>query len=114
MKRIAALLDAMHDLPRNGLAGNVTSAVREEEHHLFDALYAAFEDEFRGQFDEIKNRLRVYLPVLKEANITEAVLDVGCGRGEWLQLLSDEGIQGHGVDDNRIFVSRCRELGLKV
>lgn len=79
-----------------------------------DELYASFEDQFRGEREEIKNRLRVYLPVLERANVTQDVLDIGCGRGEWLELLRDNGKQGRGVDHNRIFIDRCRSLGLDV
>lgn len=79
-----------------------------------DELYAAFEDQFRGEREEIKNRLRVYLPILERANVTEDVLDIGCGRGEWLELLRERGKQGRGVDHNRVFIDRCRHIGLDV
>ena len=80
----------------------------------FDELYADFEDRFRGERDEIKTRLRVYLPVIERANAIEDVVDIGCGRGEWLELLRENGKQGLGVDHNRIFVERCRRIGLDV
>jgi O-antigen chain-terminating methyltransferase len=85
-----------------------------EEDHLLDPLYASFEDEFRGPRDEVRQRLQVYIPFLKEAGITSGVLDVGCGRGEWLELLSSEGIEAEGVDRNRIFIEDCRANGLNV
>jgi len=86
----------------------------DEEAHLLDGLYASFEEKFRGERDEIRERLQVYLPILKNAEITDAVLDVGCGRGEWLELLSKESIQARGVDHNRIAIEGCRNLGLNV
>lgn len=79
-----------------------------------DELYAAFEDQFRGDPEEIKERLRVYLPILRGAGVTSGVLDVGCGRGEWLQLLRAEKIEASGIDHNRVFIDRCREAGLNV
>ncbi len=79
-----------------------------------DELYAAFEDQFRGERDEIKERLKVYLPVTQRAGIASGVLDIGCGRGEWLELLRENNIAAYGIDHNRVFVERCRELGLKV
>lgn len=85
-----------------------------EEAHLLDALYASFEDQFRGSREEIKERLRVYLPILEQAKVTEGVLDIGCGRGEWLELLRDERVRGRGVDHNRVFVEQCRQLSLDV
>ena len=83
-----------------------------EEAHLLDGLYASFEEKFRGKRDEILERQQVYLPILKNAEITDGVLDVGCGRGEWLELLSKENIQARGVDHNRIAIEGCRNLGL--
>lgn len=85
-----------------------------EAGHLLDSLYASFEDRFRGDREEVKNRLRVYLPILSEAAVAADVLDVGCGRGEWLELLKKEGVQAQGVDRNRVFVEQCRQIGLDV
>lgn len=79
-----------------------------------DELYAAFEDQFRGEREEIKSRLRVYLPILERANVTEDVLDIGCGRGEWLELLRESGRKGLGIDHNPVFINRCQGLGLDV
>lgn len=79
-----------------------------------DEFYASFEDKFRGEREEIKTRLRVYLPILERANVTQDVLDIGCGRGEWLELLRESGKQGRGVDHNRIFIHRCQRIGLDV
>ena len=79
-----------------------------------DELYAAFEDQFRGEREEIKTRLRAYLPVLEGANVTQDIVDIGCGRGEWLELLRESGKQGRGVDHNPVFIDRCHRLGLDV
>jgi O-antigen chain-terminating methyltransferase len=112
-QRVAVLLE---QITRNAPASNDSFAqvARQEEEHLLDALYAAFEDQFRGDTDEVRRRLEVYIPFLKGAEISDDVLDVGCGRGEWLQLLNSEGIECQGVDRNRIFVEQCRHLGLNV
>ena len=58
--------------------------------------------------------MQVYIPFLKEAQITGGVLDIGCGRGEWLQLVESEGIDAQGVDRNRVFIEQCRAAGLNV
>lgn len=79
-----------------------------------DDLYAAFEDEFRGDREEIKKRLEVYLPLIRDDGISGDALDLGCGRGEWLELMRDAGITAIGVDHNAAFLQRCRELGLSV
>ena len=85
-----------------------------EDEHLLDPFYASFEDQFRGDREEIKDRLRVYLPILKAADVIEDVLDIGCGRGEWLEILSQEGVQARGLDRNRVFIKQCRERGFEV
>jgi O-antigen chain-terminating methyltransferase len=86
----------------------------DEHQHLRDARYVSFEDHFRGTREVIKERLRVYLPILKDARITRDILDIGCGRGEWLQLIKDEGWQGRGVDTNRLMVEQGRANGLEM
>ncbi|HXQ72405.1 MAG TPA: methyltransferase domain-containing protein [Pyrinomonadaceae bacterium] len=79
-----------------------------------DDLYASFEDRFRGEREEVQRRLEVYVPLLIEAGITNGVLDIGAGRGEWLRLLRDNHIACRGVDRNRVFIEECRRSGLDV
>ncbi len=88
-----------------------------EENHLLDAFYVAFENQFRGTRDDIFNRLKVYLPFIAEAKIGEsdsAILDVGCGRGEWLELLQNNNYTARGLDINRVMLEQCRSRGLEV
>ena len=73
------------------------------------ATYAVFEDAFRGSRAEIASRQRRYLACFAGAS---DVLDVGCGRGEFLELLRDRGIAARGIDANAEMVERCRERGL--
>ena len=76
-----------------------------------------FEDEFRGSREEVKEKLGLYLPYFSPAGLdaaTPAVLDLGCGRGEWLEMLREQGLKGQGVDINRVALAMCRELGLEV
>ena len=92
-------------------------AVAAESAHLWDAIYLHFEDEFRGTREEIKARVAVYLPKFREAGAgTEAapILDLGCGRGELLEVLRTEGLVASGVDTNRAAVEQCRQQGLSV
>jgi SAM-dependent methyltransferase len=85
-----------------------------EASHLADGRYLGFEDAFRGSPEEIKKRVAVYLPVLREGAGPERrpIFDVGCGRGELLELLRDEGLPASGVDSNRAAVDKCRAQGL--
>jgi 2-polyprenyl-3-methyl-5-hydroxy-6-metoxy-1,4-benzoquinol methylase len=73
--------------------------------------YAAFEDIFRGPAERVLAQQRPYLPLLREH---QPVLDVGCGRGELLSLLAEEGVEACGVDGDEGMVERCRALGLEV
>ncbi|MBK9952348.1 MAG: methyltransferase domain-containing protein [Candidatus Competibacteraceae bacterium] len=92
-------------------------ALANETDHLLDAMYASFEDRFRGDRAEIKQRLTVYLPMVEavQADIPNApILDLGCGRGEWLELLKERDLTACGVDLNRIMIGECRERGFEV
>ncbi len=78
----------------------------------FDAYkYLGFEDQFRGPVEEIRARLGDYLPCFEGAS---DVLDVGCGRGEFLQLLRERQVTARGVDVNHEMVEACRSSGLDV
>lgn len=84
---------------------------------LLDAYYLAFEDSFRGSRSDIRSRLEVYLPYLHRTGVGTAdrpVLDIGCGRGEWLELLKDKGLLASGIDLNGVMVELCRERNLDV
>jgi len=76
-----------------------------------DYKYVAFEDRFRGSDDDIREKLRPYVALFAGTN---DVLDVGCGRGEFLALLEASGIGARGVDTNREMVATARERGLDV
>ncbi|MDB9420495.1 methionine biosynthesis protein MetW [Microcystis aeruginosa CS-563/04] len=85
--------------------------------HSLDAFYFAFEERFRGSREEINRRLEVYLPRLREAQIAPGdslILDLGCGRGEWLELLRDNGYRARGIDLNRVVIEQCQSRGLEV
>lgn len=73
--------------------------------------YVAFENRFRGSMDEIRTRVAAYLPYFEDAS---DVLDVGCGRGEFLDALRERGIRASGVDINQDMVELCRARGLDV
>lgn len=73
------------------------------------ASYVGFEDQFRGSPEAIRARLLEYLPIFNGAG---DVLDVGCGRGEFLKLLGEHGITARGIDLNEAMVDVCRDQGL--
>lgn len=79
-------------------------------------FYASFEGRFRGPRELIKKRCGVYAPFL--AGLREAVevrksVDLGCGRGEWLEYVSERGFDAIGVDLDEEFLKLAVELGLR-
>jgi SAM-dependent methyltransferase len=98
-------------------AGILPASASEVDEHRFDSFYLAFENQFRGTRADIKQRVRVYVPFIKQARLGKRqspVLDLGCGRGEWLELLREEALVGHGIDLNEFMVAECTERKLSV
>jgi SAM-dependent methyltransferase len=71
--------------------------------------YVGFEDQFRGTPEEIRARLVPYASLFAGA---ADVLDIGCGRGEFLSLLAERGVTAAGIDVNESMVEVCRQKGL--
>ena len=78
--------------------------------HLDAYKYVGFEDAFRGDREEIGTRQRTYVDSFQGAS---DVLDVGCGRGEFLELLREQQISARGIDANGEMIEQCRERGLE-
>lgn len=80
-----------------------------------DSFYHKLENKYRGTTSDIKNRLRVYLPDVESAVLRTAgkpVMDIGCGRGEWLELLADCDIPAIGIDTNPDQIADVLAAGL--
>jgi O-antigen chain-terminating methyltransferase len=73
--------------------------------------YFAFESRMRGSVDAIRERQRHYVGDFRDA---APVLDIGCGRGEFLSLLRDAGIAARGIDADADMVAYARGEGLDV
>ena len=81
-----------------------------------DQFYADFEARFRGPRSIISQRLKCYLPLLeplREHVQTFSALDLGCGRGEWLELLEAHGTSARGIDLDNAQLESCHRRGLK-
>jgi len=116
-RRLALLLEEARKRLPKPISRNQIKNMLKEEDHLNDALYVSFEDQFRGTRDDIKSRQRVYLPYIEKAiagTKNLSILDIGCGRGEWLEMLKENGYKGIGVDINNVMVQQCKEMGLDV
>lgn len=90
---LAGIVEGYRAPPRGSLPGDT---------------YRAFEDVFRGSEDLIRKRQARYLDLVENRG---CVLDFGCGRGEFLDLLRDREIEYVGVDSDEGMVKRCREKG---
>jgi SAM-dependent methyltransferase len=111
-QRLVRLLDEVRRRAQASAPADAAGSLRafaEEDIEGLDALHAALESDVRGTRGEAQERWKVYLPLMPR---DAPVLDLGCGRGEWLELLRQEGIAARGVDANRLMVAECREYNL--
>jgi O-antigen chain-terminating methyltransferase len=100
-----ALLQQWNDAARTPANGDRASAepiaITELNEQRLDTFYLSFENRFRGDRAQIKEKVRPYLLTLHEAGAGASgrrILDVGCGRGEWLELLKENGLEASGMD----------------
>jgi SAM-dependent methyltransferase len=76
-----------------------------------DAGYAAFENRYRGAPEELRERLAPYVALFEDSS---PVVDLGCGRGEFLELLKAKAISARGVEASAHAAAECRARGLDV
>lgn len=108
LDRLAFFLDASAQQARN-------LAIGDEDGPSLEEQYASFEQTFRGDREQIKARAAHYLGTLAAAGIEPGdegvVVDLGSGRGEWLEVLAEHGYRGCGVDSNRGMLEASRARG---
>lgn len=115
-RRLTILFDRLNQ-PAKGSSAAAPSGASEgqADSGFLAAHYVLFEDTFRGTRDDIKQRAGHYLTVFREAGIRAGdglVVDLGCGRGEWLEVLSEHGYASRGVDLNGVMVGEAQASGL--
>lgn len=76
-----------------------------------DLDYFLFEGKYRGRLDDIKERQRIYLDIFKGRN---KIVDCGCGRGEFVELLRENDTDVVGIDLSEDNVQFCQERQLPV
>jgi O-antigen chain-terminating methyltransferase len=116
-RRLKLLLEEARKRLPEPLAADQIERMITEKDHLLDAMYVSLEDQFRGTRRDIKEKLKVYLDYILKAKSGDEdflLLDAGCGRGEWLELLKEQDITARGVDTNRVMVNQCLGYGLDV
>jgi O-antigen chain-terminating methyltransferase len=94
-----------HDVPATGRKPEAFSG------SVDSPTYVEFEHRFRGTERDVRSRVEEYLPLLTS---TADIVDIGCGRGELLDVLKERGISARGVDVNQAMVALCRSRGLDV
>jgi 2-polyprenyl-3-methyl-5-hydroxy-6-metoxy-1,4-benzoquinol methylase len=114
-RNVRRFMHALRDSQRiEGQAEEKAPAIPTEVPHrngTYQFDYFGFEDRFRGSETDIKGRQRIYVEFFKGL---DQVLDIGCGRGEFLELLREAGINAIGVDLDLDMVLYCQEKGLEV
>lgn len=84
---------------------------------MTEGFYKAFEDKYRGTSEVIKFRQTVYIPFIKpllSLDENHKAIDLGCGRGEWLEILQELGFDPLGIDLDIDMLNTCRGKNLKV
>lgn len=102
-------LEAISNKLEKGAFASDTSVDKGKDYKEID--YFEFENQFRGSREEIKQRFQIYLPYLEGK---KTALDLGCGRGEFLEVARENGILAKGVDILGDFVEYCNNCGLHV
>lgn len=109
-----AQIDLFLDRVRRALPAEPDPERLAELPSAIDSLYVSFEATFRGSPDLIRTRAAGYLDDILSLDRTGPLLDIGCGRGEWLQLLKEREVEAYGIDTNEHYVRSCKESGLDV
>jgi len=115
--RLKLLIRETRKLPALGEDAKALPAVTEAVQHVNDPLFVDHARTFRGTQADIESRLTVYVPYARDAFEVSGgapAIDLGCGRGEWLEVLRTAGIPASGVELNHDLVSECRRRGLEV
>lgn len=89
-----------------------SDTVSESLQLFLDTFYNRLENRFRGSREEILDRLRIYQPDVVDAvdkTGGKPVLDLACGRGEWLGLMRDLNIEATGVDINEVQIASAQD-----
>lgn len=108
-KNVRRNVPAAYDPPQKvqiQTAPSASSSPVESDYESID--YFDFENHFRGSIESIKKAQAFYLPYFKNSN---KVIDIGCGRGEFLSLMKDNGINACGVDIYEPYVDYCNMKG---
>lgn len=105
LERLLAMLSGLHEL-----APPERERLEQRREALAETDYFSFESRYRPEA-VVREEQKAYLPLFQGRG---PVLDLGCGKGEFLEVLREAGIEAYGVDINEQMVQACREKGLVV
>tara|TARA_Y100001968_G_scaffold327865_1_gene373818 strand:- start:18017 stop:19252 length:1236 start_codon:yes stop_codon:yes gene_type:complete len=80
-------------------------------------FYLEFENKFRGSRQQILDSLEFYNEILScvyDNCPIKTVLDIGCGRGEWLEHCEKKGFKAIGIEMNKKMFIKCESKGFDV
>jgi len=103
-------LDKMIDSIDKKTDSKTVTALKEIKGQLSPYQYSDFEQRFRGEEAEVKEKLKKYLSIFSSV---DHILDIGCGRGEFIELLQQEGKEAEGIDISLSMLRVAKEKGLK-
>jgi len=115
LRRLERLIQGPKEKIRTEVESESSSSPASQS--ISELLYAAIEERFRGSQEEIRARQEEYLSEARAAWSGTShlpMLDIACGRGEWMSLLASEGFVVQGIDSNSVFVAECEEQGFEV
>ena len=95
-----------------GITAVPTSTLTPAPQERLDIDWARFAEQFRGSEDRIREQQKCY--VARFAGSPGEILDIGCGRGEFLDAAKAAGLAARGIDQNQESVALCRSKGLDV
>jgi 2-polyprenyl-3-methyl-5-hydroxy-6-metoxy-1,4-benzoquinol methylase len=112
LERLIAAVDEKTETVAEEKAKTETlTRLKRMKEQLSPYRYADFEQRFRGDEQQVKEQLKKYLPVFTSA---DHILDIGCGRGEFMELLQEQGKKTAGIDISESMLQIAGEKGLNV
>ena len=105
---------AIRDQLLAGLSRNAAGELS-YQHRLPESVYVALEERLRGSSADVAKKQASYLPRVQvvASGLQKPVVDIGCGRGEWLEQLSAQGLSARGVDVSERMVAIAQARGLQ-
>ncbi|UCH94630.1 MAG: class I SAM-dependent methyltransferase [Candidatus Aminicenantes bacterium] len=108
-KSLQRLIASIDEKAGDQAKAETISQLERMKEQLSPYQYSDFEQRFRGDEKTVKEKLKIYLPIFAHS---DHVLDIGCGRGEFLELLQEQGKQGQGIDISESLLAIARDKGL--